>query len=271
MSYATRILLVAAALETLALPVVTAHTFVLHPEWLRSSGIRWALADPAATIIITLTLIAAIPTIRLCNAAWQWRRLGWRVAAVTEYGVPRSHRGISYVYIPGERVAFFTAGFWKPTIYVTAAAEEQLAAGPFLAALLHEQAHVRRRDVRWLALTAAVEKTFAFVPWTAGIFGGIRLRTERVADLDALAAGAARTDLFEAIVSASSPRGVAALSEAGVEQRLRWLADDHEALPSLPSRGATALLGGMAVPPTLAHAVMWIGFVCAICTSHVVH
>ncbi len=123
--------------------------------------------------------------------------------------------------------------------------------------------------MRWLALAAALERALAFVPWSKRTFAGLRLAVERQADERALAAGASRFDLFDAIVlaSGSAVAGGAALSAVGTLQRLRWLVEPEQARID-ETRAAAVLLAGLMTPAALAHALLWIGILCAICSTH---
>jgi len=262
----TRALLVAAALGTVGLPLVTAHTLMLRPDWLRIAGAS-AFNSPGIAGLLLLSLLAAIPLFRVCIAAWQWQRASSQCDQLARLGSRRQFAGIEYVEIPGDAVVLFTAGLHRPTIHVTGGAAQALPAGPFWAALLHEQAHARQHDVLWLGALTAIEKAWGWIPWTKETFRSLRLLAERSADQAALAAGASREDLFDAIVAASAPQALPALSNAGVEQRLRWIVDEAP-LPVVPRRGVAALVASLAVPPGLAHMLLWAGIECGVCSSH---
>lgn len=59
----------------------------------------------------------------------------------------------------------------------------------------------------------------------------------------------------------------AALSEVGTLQRLRWLVEPEQ--PRVDeTRAAAVLLAILMTPAALAHALLWIGVLCAICSTH---
>lgn len=267
MSRCTRVMLVATALATISLPLVTAHTLMLHPVWSQTAALDAVFDDPGMAGLLLLSLLAATPLVRMCMAARQWQRGSSQCAQLTQLGVRRQFGGIEYIEIPGDEVVLFTAGLRRPTIYVSEGAAHRLPSGPFRAALLHEEAHVHRHDARWFGILTAVEKAWGAIPWAKETFRSMRLLAERGADEAALEAGASRQDLFDAIVAASAPEALPALSNAGVEERLRWLVDE-DPLPVLPRRGVAALFASLAAPPTLAHVLLWAGIVCGICSSH---
>lgn len=267
MSRWSRVILVATALATAGLPLATAHSLMLHPDWLQVVALGTAYEAPRATGLLLLSLLAAIPLFRMCVAARHWQRASARCDQLAQLGIRRQFAGIEYVEIPGNDVVLFTAGLRRPTIYVSSGAAVALPPGPFQAALLHEQAHARQHDVRWLGILTAMEKAWGSIPWARETFSWVRLLAERSADEAALAAGATRQDLFDAIVAASAPDALPALSNAGVEQRLRWLVDEDPP-PVLPRRGVAALITSLAAPPSVAHILLWAGIVCGMCSSH---
>ena len=69
-------------------------------------------------------------------------------AAVREIGVPASR----VVVVAGLPNPAFTAGWWRPRIYVAAELGDTLPHAQLLAVLRHEAAHVRRRDPLRLSL-----------------------------------------------------------------------------------------------------------------------
>lgn len=268
MSRATRLLLVAAMLEVIALPFATAHVLA-HEDSIARSPFGPAVEDAGATTVVMLILVAALPLLLLLRAARRWREGHARLLAILSPGDLQDGHGVQYKRIAGREVMFCTAGLLRPTIFATAGAERRLPPGPFRAALLHEQAHLRHRDTLWLALISVLERAFSLLPWSTETFRMIRFQIERTADNDALAAGATRADLFEAIVAASAPATGAALSEVGVLQRLRWLAGAEPPTLRWGNR-INALLGSLAVPPAIAHALLWTEIVCASCFTHFV-
>lgn len=251
------------------LPLLTGHALLHETPHVHADGLARALEHPDVVILLALTITATAPLASMGGGLRRWLAASRSLRAITADVSPRRFRGIDYMRVPGNEIAFFTAGLRHPTIYVSSGAESLLGPGPFHAALLHERAHAEQRDVRWLVLIAALEGALAFVPWSRRTFATLELLVERHADERALAAGASRFDLFEAIVLASNAptSGAAGLSAAGTLQRLRWLADpavgDPDAAPA-----ATVLLATLMAPPTVAHLALWGSLLCAVCSTH---
>lgn len=270
MNVPTRAVLLATLASVGLLPLLTGHALLQEPTHLHLGGSASAFEHPDLALLLLLTVAAFVPLLRMVGVMSRLLRASRTLRAVTSGGSQRRFAGIDYVRIAGSGVTFFTAGFRRPTIYVSAGAESSLTPGQFYAALLHERSHADRHDVRWLALVAALERALAFVPWSKRTFALLRLLVERRADERALSAGASRSDLFEAIVVASSPpvAAGAALSEVGTLQRLRWLAEPrHERIDE--TRTATMLLASLMTPPALAHVLLGVGILCAICSTHI--
>ena len=269
MNAATRTLLLAAFASVVVLPVLTGHALLEEGPHLHAGVPALGLEHPDTVILLLFTVATSFPLLGLAVVARRLLRATRQVRVVASGGSLHSFRGIDYVCIAGSEVTLFTAGFRRPTIYVSAGAESSLTPGSFYAALLHERAHAERQDVRWLVLVAALERALTFIPWSKRTFALLRLLVERRADERALAAGASRLDLFEAIVVASgSPvGGGAALSEVGTLQRLSWLAEPrHEAIDE--TRTAAVLLASLMTAPALAHLLAWFGVFCVLCARH---
>jgi hypothetical protein len=251
------------------LPLFTGHALLQETPHLPARVPASVVEHPDSVVLLLLTIATLIPLIRMAGVVRRVLTASRKLRAVTSGGSQGHFEGIDFVRVAGSGVTFFTAGFRRPTIYVTAGAESLLTPGQFYAALLHERAHAEQHDVRWLALVTALERALAFVPWSKRTFALLRLLVERRADERALSAGASRSDLFEAIVIASGPAvvGGAALSEIGTLQRLHWLAEPwHERIDE--TRSAAVLLASLMTPAALAHVLLWIGVFCAICSTH---
>lgn len=271
MNSAVRIVPLVALLAAGALPVTTGHALLLHLESMHEAPILF-VADPVALGLVALSALATVPLARMASASWSCRRARRAVRRLEDIGRARQFEGVRYLELPSDEVLLFTAGA-RPTIYATAGAARSLPPGPFRAALLHEETHVRMRDVRSLTLLSVAEHGWRIIPGVADLFASLRLGIERRADQGALARGASPADLFDAIVAASSsgPAAVAGLSNAGVEPRLRWLADGQEAAPPVPKRSIATLVAASVASPALAHALLWIGVLCGLCSSHLFH
>jgi len=227
------------------------------------------IAHPALGLVFLLTLLSAAPAVAAARLVRRCRRLHRRIAQIEASAEIREHRGIAYTVIPGATVAFFTAGLRRPTIFATEGAEEALSPAAFHAALLHEHAHARGNDTVWLALVAFLDASFGWLPWVRTACRTFRLSAERAADECALRKGASREGLFDAIVSAAAVGAPgAALSEAGVTERLQWLSEADAARRLGLTRPSTTLLGSTLLLPMSTHLLLWVGLICVVCLSH---
>lgn len=270
MNVAVRLVPLLAFFAAIALPITTGHALFLHVDSMQAAPLS-LIADPVALGLVALSAAAAVPLARMASAVWLSRDARRALRRLRDLGQPGRLEGVSYVELPSDDVLLFKTGA-RPTIYATAGAVRRLPPGPFRAALLHEEAHIRMHDVRSLTLLSVAEHGWRVVPGVVELFGSLRLGIERRADEAALARGASRTDLFDAIVTASSARGhVAGLSNVGVEARLRWLAEGYQASPMVPRRGVATLIATSVASPALAHGLLWIGVLCGLCSAHLVH
>jgi len=265
-----RTVLLTAVASVLLLPLATAHT--LAPLLLSHPPAHWVsapIAHPAIGLVFLLTLLSAAPTIATVRLVRRRLRLHRRIARIEASGQVREHQGIVYTVIPSTTVAFFTAGLRRPTIFATEGAEQVLRPAAFHAALLHEQAHARSNDTVWLALVAFLDASFGWLPWVREACRTFRLSAERSADECALHDGASREGLFDAIVSAAAAGAPgAALSEAGVIERLQWLAEPAPTRAPGLTFPSTTLLGSILLLPASTHLLVWAGLVCLVCLSH---
>lgn len=118
-----------AALQVLLSPVHGAfHVLIV-------AGLVYAAGDRIRSAQRVRAVLQAIPT-RCCavgDAFWRAARVG---------GVdPASVRVVPFLPIPA-----FTAGWWRPRIYVSDSLASALDGQQLAAVLAHEHAHVRRRD-----------------------------------------------------------------------------------------------------------------------------
>lgn len=266
MSRRARMALVGIVLAAISLPVLTAHTlmpaFFVHEHAGTDASFHLELFP-----LFILTVVSCVPLAGMMRGATRWIGGRRRLQTLTSNGTPASFRGIAFMRIPGDQVTLFTAGLRAPLIYATAGAERQLAPDAFAAALLHEQAHVRHRDLEWLPVVACAEAALGMVPFARKALHALRVAIEWRADRAALVAGAQRQGLFDAIVGAANDiPAAAALSGVGTVERLRWLADPS-VQPAHEERFAV-VLAGLVTPPVAAHALVWTGLVCSLCAHH---
>jgi len=159
------------------------------------------------------------------------------------------------------------AGPARPRIYISSAAESTLSPDGLHAALLHERAHCERGDLLRRQFFHGVERAFGRLPGVRASIDAQLLRSERHADEAALAAGADRRALFDAIVAAASggPIGAAPLSSGAVLPRLEALAGVPESTQDTEWRALLAIAGWLVLPPLAGHLAVlacarWIGF-----------
>jgi Zn-dependent protease with chaperone function len=253
--------------------IVAAPAAALHPlgDHLFHSGhatIPAPLQDAAAVAVAMLIGASIVPLLSLARIFVNWLRGSTELRKISQSGSCRqTEDGIDYVLLDAPQVVFFTAGIVRPRIYATTGAAECLAPGAFRAGLLHERAHQRGRDVAWRAALAAIERAFGpFSPVREAV-RSLSLDAEFAADREALAAGARKADLFDAMVAAArgitaSPSGVVGLASSGTLQRLTMLADESAVQPQPKMAGLVFALAALGLLPLVVHAFFWLGAVC---------
>ena len=248
-----------------AAPLVTFHAVVSHSAPKPHPGPMAWLGAPGLIFLVVLAVAAAMPLAGLLVAAIESARANRRLKAATSPRERRSCAGIEYWRVPGDGVTLFVAGLWRPRIYASSSAEATLLPAALHAALLHEEAHLRRADALLRELLHATERAFGRLPGVRPAVRRLRLRSECLADRAALEAGADRLALFDAIVAATStrPSPEPALSDGSVLPRLEALAGEERQLPGVGWRGPAAVGGVLVLPPLAAHLLLWFGLVCA--------
>ena len=251
--------------------VVAAPAAALHPlaQHLFDSGqarIPAPLGDAAAVAVAMLIGASIAPLLSLARIFTNWLH-GWSdLRRIAESGNRfQTEDGIEYILLDAPQVVFFTAGIVRPRIFVTTGAADWLAPGAFRAGLLHERAHQRSRDVAWRAGLAAIERAFGPLSSVREAVRSLSLEAELAADRAALAAGARKEDLFDAMVAAA--RGVTAgpavgLATSGTVQRLTVLADPSAGQPQPKIIGLVFVLAALGSLPLLVHTFFWVGAVC---------
>lgn len=150
----------------------------------------------------------------------------------------------------------FTAGWWKPSIYLSRQLARSLSSAELAAVIAHEGAHVSRRDPLRLSLFRFLGRTLFWLPALSRLAAD--LADEAEIDADDRAAGTAPLVLASAIVSVaqwghrhstSSPiyPGVVGFAQGDlVERRVLRLSGEDVPLPSHVTRrsitGAAAAL-----------------------------
>lgn len=168
--------------------------------------------------------------------------------AAEKAGVARSLLRV----VPGLPNPAFTAGFWKPLIYVADSLQTELSDEQLAAVLAHEGAHVRRRDPFRLSVLRFFARTLFWLPAFERLSDDLADEAEILAD-DA-AAGNQPLVLASAILAVAAHGPVTSFVGAPgftrcdiLERRIRRLAGEAPLVQSHVTRrsiagAATALL-----------------------------
>ncbi|MBN9492602.1 M56 family metallopeptidase [bacterium] len=267
MSRASRVALVALAVTLVLAPLLTLHPAVTHLYEAGFANLSVEASHPQVIVFLALTAASALPAAGFLLSLAAATRSREELRSLIEGSEPACLGGIHYRIFSSDVVVMFTAGPFRPIVFVSSEAVRTLSSPELHAALLHERAHQRNGDVLWGLLLRAVGKAFAFLPQTSRMVQMAALRAECEADEYAIRGGARRSDLFEAIAAASPPPAKpvsAAISDANVELRLVRLVHPGTPLPGHPTRGFLALAATVVVPAVLAHVV---AIVAAVCTT----
>ncbi len=266
MSRVHRTLVVATLLAILGAPLAALHPLASHLFDSDQPRLPAPVENAAAVAAFMLIGASILPLASLARIFTRWVRGSGEIHTLSESGNRRrTEDEIEFVLLSAPEVLFFTAGIVRPRIYATTGAVATLTPQAFRAGLLHERAHQRRRDVAWRAALAAIERAFSPIPAVHSAVRSLALDCEFAADRAALAAGARRADLFDAMVAAS--RGVtigsaAGLATDGLMPRLTVLADPSATQPQPKLAALVAVLASLALVPLTVHALFWLGAVC---------
>jgi hypothetical protein len=249
----------------LAVPFTTAHALLLYRLLYHIGHHGQPLTDPSLLVAAAVSVVSGLPALGAALAFLDWARASRALRHVISRASLRTFAGVDYRLIEGDRVALFTSGFWRPRVYVTTAAVESMSPEVQHAALLHEQAHLRAADTRWRLALALLEGAFLGLPPVRRHLDALVLQSEVAADRRALAMGAGRRPLFDAVVMAASSRGpVAALTGGCVVPRLEQLADPGAAAAPVPRSGLVAVSAWALAVPVLSHTLLLAGGLCAL-------
>lgn len=266
MSPASRTALIALALVILLGPLVTLHPVVTRFYEAGLANLSIETSHPQVILVLALTVLSALPTAGFLLSLATAARSHDGMQALFPASKPVTCEDLHYRVIPSEAVFLFTTGLFRPVVFVSSEATRTLSTAELHAALLHECAHQRNRDVLWGLLLRTVDRGFGFLPPINRLAQTATLRAECEADEYALRRGARRSDLFEAIAAASSaPASLpsAGIADANVEFRLSRLIRPETPIPGPPTRGFLALAAATALPAVLAHAIAIVAAVCA--------
>lgn len=166
----------------------------------------------------------------------------------------------------------FTAGFWRPQVYVMASLPDVLDAGQLDAVLAHEAAHVRRRDPLRLSLLRFLACTLFYIPALRRLADDLTDEAEIDAD-DRAASGGAALVLASAILTLAEwgaahrpmtavpvPAGVVGFQGFHrvdlLERRVRRLAGEDAAVGTHVTRRSLAGAGAVLVAVFLSGIMM---------------
>lgn len=251
------------ALMLLAAPAATWHGLAIDAGQLDHLALQ-ACSDAGLIFLLGVGIVSLLPVGRLTVAAAQGLAARKALGSVDAMAEPRRVAGVAYWAIPLDTVTFFTAGIRSPRIYASTSAEHTLPPAVFEAALLHELAHCKRGDVWRNVVLRIIDGAGGWLPGVRSALRAFRLRAEHAADNDAIAAGASRRDLFEAIVSVCAPAmpGAVAMSEGNVVPRLEYLAGAPWTPPRVAWRAPVSVVLWSVVLPVTAHVAAVAGIVC---------
>lgn len=266
MSFGHRLAIVLALAGLIVAPLLTFHPIAVHLLDAGRQRLPHELTDGAVLLVFGMVGASLVQLINLTRRMRRWFTSAVAARNLAGNSTPASLEGIDFRVVPLAQSTFFTTGIVRPRIYVSSAALDQLPNGVLLAGLLHERAHQQRRDVAWRAALSLLDTAFRPLPLMRRTIAAFALECELAADRAALAAGARRADLFDAVVAASG-NGVGAsgvgLASVGTMERLNLLLDDTQ--PEAPYAAAfPLLLPGAALTglPVAAHLLFWVGLVC---------
>ncbi|MCC6387227.1 MAG: M56 family metallopeptidase [Dehalococcoidia bacterium] len=257
-------------LALIVAPLLTLHPALAHLYEAGLGGLRREASHPQVVALSALTIISVLPATAFLIFLFRATRCQAELRLLLGSSRPARLGGLPYRVLPSQSITVFTAGVFRPVVFVSAGAESALSTAELQAALLHELAHQRHRDVLWGLVLRAVGRAFAFLPHARALVQRASLHAECQADEFALRGGARRTDLFEAIAasSATPPRlASAGIADAAVELRLVRLVHPETPIPAQPTRGFVALAAAMALPAILAHVI---AVAAAACTLNLV-
>ena len=258
-----RFLVAAALCAVVVAPLVTVHALSVHVRSMDAGRSASSLLDWG---LLGLGVIAIAAIFPIAAATGGLLRSSLAAAALRQLSAGARHASFEdmpYRRVDSSEFAVFTAGLRRPTVYVTAGAEEALTGEMLRAALLHERAHVAANETRWRFLVVALERAFPGVSPVRRFCQRLIAMSELAADEQALRDGAAAGALFDALL-AGSHSAASETSLGGGDVMIRL---EHIVAPGLRdvprSNGGMVAVAGWAMGlPLLAHVLVLGGLVC---------
>lgn len=265
MNWPSRLIVLLALAGMIAAPLATLHPIATHLREAGEGGLPHELTDAAVISLLILGGASLLPMLNVVRIVLMWSRQANVLRILREDAETRTTQdGVAYCLIATSGVHFFTAGLLRPRIFASSGALTELEPRAFRAAILHEREHQRSHHVAWRAALAVLETAFRPVTPIRRTISALALECEFAADRAALAAGAGREHLFEAVVAAarsSAPSTSVPLAGAGTLERLDALATmaHRRSASGAPLVWLLAALSGL---PLFAHALFWFDAVC---------
>lgn len=257
MRFRSLVLVVAGLAATVVLPLAALDALHRHLAQVHMDHTGGVLNEPRMQLQLALFALSLVPVLGAATALARWVRGMRALGLVTRAGAHASYESLRYRVLTVPEPVFFTAGLIRGRVYASSGARTSLSAEAFRAALLHETAHQDHRDVLARFLLHLCRGAYGWLPKTGAIFDAIALEIECRADDAALAAGASRKGLFEAIAAASaSTRAGVSLASEGVTFRLERLAQVRTITPRIDPRPLAGVVGVAFSIPVLAHAAL---------------
>jgi len=209
-----RVLLALAALLVLSISPVFGHHLIGAVAWLPASlehlgpfcviALHHLLAPVHGLFHVLLVAGVAFALIERARAAWRYARTMRALPIESADTDRRLLLALERVHFPSDRVRVvaglpnpaFTAGWWRPRIFVAKSLPDALTADELVAVLSHEMAHVERRDPLRLFVLRSLAAILFWLP-------AIRRLVEDLAD-DAEIAADDRAAALHALPLASA-------------------------------------------------------------------
>lgn len=265
MSVQWKCLVVIGMAAIIVVPFLTLHAAIEHLVYAES--IALPPRDPGILVLGLFTLVALVPLALVGRALPLMARSARFVSHLTAKAERRCVQGFDVFVLPCDDLLIFTAGVHRPRTFISEGAIAALNSQEMAAALLHENSHIAAHDTRWRTALSALSRAYAFVPGVRGAIDALQKEAEIRADTRAVASGASRLALFDALVAVGTQGNaerlaVVRFSDGGLESRLRHIAGS-EGEASAP---APWLLGwsvaSLASIPVAAHALLAYEVIC---------
>lgn len=265
MSAEWKLVILAGISAILAVPLLTVHATIEH--LLQAETVGLPPGDPGLAFLLLLSVGSLVP-LALAGASLPQVVHSIRViSALTVTGELRCLRRSTILVLPTEELLIFTAGLVHPRIFVSTGVIATLTPRQMEAALLHEEAHIAAHDTRWRTALSILARAYIFLPRLRNAILSLQNDAEMRADERAVACGASRLALFDALVTVGAIREAHAASatrfnDGALESRLLNIAGSAQD-SSTPTPWLFGWsLAGMATLPVAAHVLLAYAVIC---------